>query len=73
MSTRVKYLPEGIVRRVDQIHYSIAKIIFKPRTVRVNQSLPFRVRLTNVGIASYGPSSPAPIGIAVIGFNNYIL
>jgi hypothetical protein len=73
MSTNVTKISEGFVRKVDGIHYSIAKIIFKPRAVRVNQSLPFRVRLTNVGIASYGPSSPAPIGIAVIGFNNYIL
>ena len=59
-----------------------AKIIDKPRTVKVVQSkrsvkvsqkLPFYVRFEQVLISSYGPSNPAPIGIAVIGFNNYIL
>jgi hypothetical protein len=35
--------------------------------------LPFRVKFTTIGIESYGPNNPAPIGIAVIGFNNYIL
>jgi hypothetical protein len=37
------------------------------------QVLPFRVKFMNIGIESYGPDNPAPIGIAVIGFNNYIL
>lgn len=35
--------------------------------------LPFRISFTNIGIGSYGPGDPAPIGIAVIGVNNYIL
>jgi hypothetical protein len=35
--------------------------------------LPFRIKFTNIGIESYGPNNPAPIGIAIIGFNNYIL
>jgi len=35
--------------------------------------LPFRVKFINIGIESYGPNNPAPIGIAVIGLNNYIL
>jgi PKD repeat protein len=35
--------------------------------------LPFRVRFINIGVVGYSPDSPAPIGIAVIGLNNYIL
>lgn len=36
--------------------------------------LPFRVKFVNVGIASnYGPGNAAPIGIAVIGINNYVM
>ena len=35
--------------------------------------LPFRVSFESLGVAGYSPSNPAPIGIAVIGFNNYIL
>lgn len=39
----------------------------------IAQVLPFRVRFQNTRIGGYSPSNPAPIGIAVIGFNNYIL
>lgn len=39
----------------------------------VETVLPFRVRFTNIDIGGYSPSNPAPIGIAIIGFNNYIL
>lgn len=41
--------------------------------VRINDTLPFRVKFINIGINAYGPNNPAPIGIAVIGLNNYIL
>lgn len=39
----------------------------------INEVLPFRVRFTNIMIPAYSPSNVAPIGIAIIGFNNYIL
>ena len=35
--------------------------------------MPFRIRFQTVDIGAYSPSNPAPIGIAIIGFNNYIL
>tara|TARA_B110000977_G_scaffold61119_1_gene82987 strand:+ start:641 stop:958 length:318 start_codon:yes stop_codon:yes gene_type:complete len=35
--------------------------------------LPFRIRFINVGIMTYSADNPAPIGIAIIGFSNYIL
>lgn len=41
--------------------------------VRINDTLPFRVKFINIGINAYGPNNPAPIGIAIIGLNNYIL
>jgi hypothetical protein len=41
--------------------------------VDVSQDLPFRVKFISIGIESYGPNNPPPIGIAIIGFNNYIL
>jgi len=41
---------------------------------RISEVLPFRVKFTNIGMrGGYSPSNPAPIGIAVIGLNNYIL
>lgn len=59
-----------------------AKIIDSPRTVKVlkskravfvSQKLPFYVRFEQVLISGYGPANPAPIGIAIVGFSNYIL
>lgn len=35
--------------------------------------LPFRIRFANINVGGYDSDNPAPIGIAVIGFNNYIL
>ena len=35
--------------------------------------LPFRVAFTTVDTGGYSPQNPAPIGIAIIGFTNYIL
>lgn len=40
---------------------------------KIVYDLPFHVRFINVGIPGFGPNNTAPIGIAVIGFNNYIL
>lgn len=62
--------------------YSVKNIEYKPiRTsltdqipkVLLSEILPFRIKITNIGIDSYGPNNPAPIGIALIGLNNYIL
>jgi hypothetical protein len=54
-------------------NYPRSKLIGKKRNVLIKQQLPFRVRFITIGIESYGPNNPPPIGIAVIGFNNYIL
>lgn len=53
--------------------YPISKISEGRRTVKINEVLPFRIRITNIMVPGYSASNPAPIGIAVIGFNNYIL
>jgi hypothetical protein len=73
MATTVKTAPVGYLKAVMTKDYGIAKPTYKPIYAKVNQSLPFRVSVANVTISAYGPSNPAPIGIAVIGFNNYIL
>ena len=51
--------------------YSV-KIKKQNPTVKINEVLPFRVRFTNIGISGDGLSIP-PIGLAIIGLNNYIL
>jgi hypothetical protein len=61
------------VRSLETKDYFISKISEGKRTVKINEVLPFRVRFTNIMIPGYGLNNPAPIGIAVIGLNNYIL
>ena len=49
-------------------------IIFEENNVaKISATLPFRVKFTNITIPGYSMSNPAPIGIAIIGVNNYIL
>jgi hypothetical protein len=43
------------------------------RSIGIEEVLPFRIRITNIVIPGYSANSPAPIGIAIIGLNNYIL
>lgn len=35
--------------------------------------VPFKIRVVNVTVPGYGPANVPPIGIAIIGVNNYIL
>jgi hypothetical protein len=58
---------------VENTDYSKIKVYENRRSVEISQLLPFRVKFVNIGVAGYGPNTPAPIGIAVIGLNNYIL
>jgi hypothetical protein len=58
------------------VHYNYG--IINPSTkfypkVSIDQTLPFRVKFTSIGIPSYNAANPAPIGIAIVGYNNYIL
>ena len=41
--------------------------------VNVMQVLPFRIRFKNLSFGQSIPNSSQPIGIALVGFNNYIL
>ena len=61
------------IRFLESKNYPIAKISEGRRTVKINEVLPFRIKFTNVMVPGYSASNPAPIGIAVIGLNNYIL
>ncbi len=53
--------------------YPLSSISYPQVNAKVTEVLPFRVKFTTIGIDGYGPGNPAPIGIAVIGINNYIL
>ena len=60
-------------KKIKQYNNPIAKILFSPRKTKANSILPFRVKFLNIGIEGFSSNNPAPIGLAVIGLNNYIL
>lgn len=56
-------------------HSDYANISLKEgkKTSTIKEVLPFRIKFVNVQIPGYGPNNVPPIGIAIIGINNYIL
>jgi hypothetical protein len=50
-----------------------AKFYNVKNNVTFTELLPFRVKFINIGVAAYGPGNAAPIGIAIIGLNNYVM
>ena len=51
-----------------------SKVSYRAGTVKINETLPFRIRFTNIGIPGYGSTGgAAPIGIAIIGVSNYVM
>ena len=61
------------LKAINAVSYAKINVANDTRTVKINEVLPFRVKFTNIGIEGYNRLNPAGIGIAVIGFNNYIL
>ena len=61
------------VRYIKNSNFFISKISYRSGNVKINETLPFRIKFTNIGIAGYGPGQGAPIGIAIIGVNNYVM
>jgi len=70
----IEPLPVNKLGGINDFGYPVtsANTVDYPVTT-VADILPFRISFTNIGIGSYGQGDPAPIGIAVIGVNNYIL
>ena len=73
MSRAIVLEKKNYVKSIKTANSFKSKIVQKSGMVQVTQKLPFRVKITNIGIPSYNSNTPAPIGIAIIGFNNYIL
>lgn len=65
--------PKQIVKSVKASDFSNSKITYKSGSVKINQTLPFRVKFVNIGLQTYTRDNAAPIGIAVIGVNNYVM
>ncbi len=63
-----------VVKKIVQSEYPRkVKISEKKIKVKINDNLPFRIKFLPGIISAYNSDSPAPLGIAIIGVNNYIL
>jgi hypothetical protein len=60
------------VRSVSTIDYPKTNVLPSVRLTKINEVLPFRIKLTNIGIPSAYSNIPG-IGLQIIGINNYIL
>lgn len=68
--TDIDYLKTKSVKQTETFKVKVSQSLYK---AKVESILPFRIRLQNINLATYNSNNPAPIGIAIIGFNNYIL
>lgn len=60
-------------KKIETANYPISKISEGKRLVKINETLPFRVRFTTITVPGYSSTNVPGIGIQVIGFSNYIL
>lgn len=60
-------------RKIYTDNYSVSKISDLKRFVKIEEVLPFRIRLTTIGIEGYGSTNVPGIGLQIIGVSNYIL
>lgn len=58
---------------VQTVDYGIININDIKPTAVIEETLPFRISLTNIMVPGYGASNIPGIGLQVIGFSNYIL
>jgi len=63
----------NLTRKVEEKRYSRFSIVPSRRIVRINETLPFKIRLTNITVPGYGPNNIPGIGLQIIGYSNYIL
>jgi hypothetical protein len=49
------------------------KTVNYSKKVKPQDILPFKIKITNIGIDGINPLSPPGIGVQIIGFSNYII
>ena len=72
-SHTAKIINDVHTAKATSVDYAITKITNIDHGVKLSSILPFYVKFTTIGIPGYGPNNVPPIGIAIIGINNYIL
>lgn len=73
MATAIISDKTGLTRKVESKDYPRFSVRPSKRTVLINETLPFRIKLTNITVPGYSPINFPGIGLQVIGFSNYIL
>lgn len=81
MQTNAQKLSKQIYKTTHRLaHAQITEL--DKRSIKINDIkykstiediLPFRVQFINVGVFGFSKENPAGIGVAVVGYNNYIL
>jgi hypothetical protein len=61
------------LKAIEAVTSGLVKISKPSPIVKINEVLPFRIRITNIQVPGYSITNPPGIGIAIIGLNNYIL
>lgn len=73
MATAVITNKTNLTRKVEARDYSRFSLIPSKRTVRINETIPFRIKFTNIMVPGFNQNNIPGIGLQVIGFSNYIL
>ena len=66
-------MAKATVLPIDSKRISEVIDLCRDRKSIVISELPFKIRITNITVPGYSPIDVPPIGLAIIGLNNYIL
>jgi hypothetical protein len=81
MPTSLTPISKQVYRTTHRLAHAQIKELEK-RSIRINDInhktkiediVPFKVQFINVGVFGFSSNNPAGIGVAVIGYSNYIL
>jgi len=81
MSTSLKPISDQVYRTTHRIAHAQIKPL-EERYIKINDIaskvkiediVPFKVQFINVGVFGFSKDNPAGVGVAVIGYSNYIL
>jgi len=61
------------IKAATAFSYGIISVTGPSPTVQISETIPYRIRFTNIGIPSYNANNIPGIGIQVIGYSNFIL
>ena len=63
-----------ILKSIDRSNFPQVSIEEKvDKNITINELLPFRVRITDIDLVTFGVNNVPPIPLQIIGISNYIL